>query len=377
MDIKDFKSGTHRHNLEYKSFSPNKISHEWIISDPEITSLLSRANRTIGELNAYSQIIPNVDFFIEMHILKEATTSSRIEGTKTNMEEALIPQEDLDPEKRDDWGEVKNYVEAINYSIAQLDTIPISNRLLKNTHKVLLSGVRGKHKLPGEYRKSQNWIGSSLKNAIYIPPHKSEVQDLMYDLEMFIHDDTMRVPHLIKIALLHYQFETIHPFLDGNGRLGRLLITLYLVSKGILVKPALYLSNFFEKNKSHYYDYLTRVRTMSDMKSWLRFFLIGAIETSENSIQVFKDIIKLKNHYDTQLLPKLGVKSVNAQKVLNEMYKWPVINSNKVSEILDVTPATANRLIRKLSDMKMLEELTGYKRNRRFILREYFNIFHE
>ena len=377
MDIKDFKSGTHRHNLEYKSFSPNKISHEWIISDPEITSLLSRANRTIGELNAYSQIIPNVDFFIEMHILKEATTSSRIEGTKTNMEEALMPQEDLDPEKRDDWGEVKNYVEAINYSIAQLDTIPISNRLLKNTHKVLLSGVRGKHKLPGEYRKSQNWIGSSLKNAIYIPPHKSEVQDLMYDLEMFIHDDTMRVPHLIKIALLHYQFETIHPFLDGNGRLGRLLITLYLVSKGILVKPALYLSNFFEKNKSHYYDYLTRVRTMSDMKSWLRFFLIGAIETSENSIQVFKDIIKLKNHYDTQLLPKLGVKSVNAQKVLNEMYKWPVINSNKVSEILDVTPATANRLIRKLSDMKMLEELTGYKRNRRFILREYFNIFHE
>jgi len=293
------------------------------------------------------------------------------------MEEALMPQEDLDPEKRDDWGEVKNYVEAINYSIAQLDTIPISNRLLKNTHKVLLSGVRGKHKLPGEYRKSQNWIGSSLKNAIYIPPHKSEVQDLMYDLEMFIHDDTMRVPHLIKIALLHYQFETIHPFLDGNGRLGRLLITLYLVSKGILVKPALYLSNFFEKNKSHYYDYLTRVRTMSDMKSWLRFFLIGAIETSENSIQVFKDIIKLKNHYDTQLLPKLGVKSVNAQKVLNEMYKWPVINSNKVSEILDVTPATANRLIRKLSDMKMLEELTGYKRNRRFILREYFNIFHE
>jgi len=239
MNLKDFKAGKYIKQIEYSSFLPEKISKEWIVSSPKINQLLSEANRLLGELNAFSQLIPDVDFFIKMHISKEAVTSSKIEGTKTNMEEALLKEEDINPEKRDDWNEVQNYIKAINYSITELEKLPLSNRLLKNTHKVLLEGVRGKHKLPGEFRKSQNWLGATLKNAIYIPPHHNKVPGLMSDLEIFLNDNEYYVPHLIKIAIAHYQFETIHPFLDGNGRLGRLLITLYLVSNDILKKPAL------------------------------------------------------------------------------------------------------------------------------------------
>jgi Fic family protein len=376
MDLKDFNSGKHIKQLEYKSFSPEKINHEWIISTPEVNKLLAEANRLIGELNAFSQIVPDVDFFITMHILKEATTSSRIEGTKTNMEEALVKEEDINPEKRDDWAEVQNYIKAINTSIDELETLPISNRLIKNTHKTLLSGVRGKHKIPGEFRSSQNWIGATLKDAIFIPPHHLEVIELMSDLEKFINDEDYFVPHLIKIAIAHYQFETIHPFLDGNGRLGRLLITLYLVSNNVLSKPSLYLSDFFEKNKGYYYDNLMTVRTTSNMTQWIKFFLVGVIETSKESIQVFKDIIKLKDDIETIRLPKLGSKIENGQQLMKQLFQVPVTDSKQVAELLKISPSTANRLINALIDLEILSELTGYKRNRKFIFKEYFRIFH-
>jgi Fic family protein len=316
MDLAKFKSGENIKQIEYSSFSPEKINHPWIISSPEVNKLLAEANRLIGELNAFSQIIPDVEFFISMHILKEATTSSKIEGTKTNMKEALIKQEDINPEKRDDWAEVQNYIQAINYSIKELEKLPISNRLIKNTHKVLLSGVRGKHKIPGEFRTSQNWIGATLKDAIFVPPHHTEIAELMGDLELFIHEDEFHIPHLIKIAIIHYQFETIHPFLDGNGRLGRLLITLYLVNNNVLTKPSLYLSDFFERNKAYYYDNLMNVRRNSDLVQWIKFFLVGVIETSKGSIQVFKDILSLKEKIELEKLPKLGSKIENGQKMI-------------------------------------------------------------
>lgn len=376
MNLQDFISGKHIKQVEYKSFSPEKINHEWIVSTPEVNKLLSEANRLIGELNAFSQIIPDVDFFITMHILKEATTSSRIEGTKTNMEEALVKEEDINPEKRDDWEEVQNYIKAINTSIEELEKLPISNRLIKNTHKIILSGARGKHKIPGEFRTSQNWIGATLKDAIFIPPHHSEVIELMSDLEKFINDEENHIPHLIKIAIAHYQFETIHPFLDGNGRLGRLLITLYLVSNDVLKKPSLYLSDFFEKNKTYYYDNLMTVRLTNNLTQWVKFFLVGVIETSKESIQVFKDIIALKNNIETVRLPKLGSKVEKGQLLMKQLFQVPITDSKQVSDLLKISASTANRLIKDLIDLEILSELTGYKRNRKFMFKEYFTIFH-
>jgi len=310
-----------------------------------------------------------------MHILKEATTSSRIEGTKTNLEEALIKEEDILPEKRDDWVEVQNYIKAINYSIKELENLPISNRLLRNTHKILLTGVRGKHKIPEEFRKSQNWIGATLKDAAFIPPHHSEIQDLMSDLEKFINDNEYQIPHLIKIAIVHYQFETIHPFLDGNGRLGRLLIILYLVSNDVLKKPSLYLSDFFEKNKVYYYDNLMSARINNNLIQWIKFFLVGVIETSKQSIQVFHDIIALKNKLEQDKLPKLGSKIENGHKLINHLFQIPITDAKSVSEYLQISPSTTNRLIKQFTELGILTELTGYKRNRKFMFKEYFNIF--
>ena len=207
MNLREYISGEYQQQYQYRSFSPTLINHRWEMIDGEVLALLSEADRTLGELNAYSQLVPDVDFFISMHITKEATESSRMEGTRTNIEEVFLDVEDVDPEKQNDWEEVQNYIKAINSAIAQLKTLPLSNRLLKDTHKILMQGVRGEAKQPGEFRSSQNWIGVSLKNAVFVPPHPEALSDLMSDLEKFIHNDQHFVPHLIKIAILHYQFE--------------------------------------------------------------------------------------------------------------------------------------------------------------------------
>jgi Fic family protein len=375
MRIEDFRAGKYIDQYQYKSFLPEKIDHEWIISTPEINSLLSDANRLIGELNAFSQLIPDVDYFIKMHITKEATTSSKIEGTKTNIEDVLIKEEDISPEKRDDWNEVQNYINAINFSISELEKLPISNRLIRNTHIVLLHGVRGEKKNPGEFRKSQNWIGATLKDAIYIPPHQSAVLDLMTDLESFLNDHKILTPHLIRIAIAHYQFETIHPFLDGNGRIGRLLITLYLVSNGILNKPSLYLSDFFEKNRINYFDNLMIARTKNNLSQWIKFFLVGIIETATSSINVFKKIIILREKIEIGKTSKMGSKAKRGLILVKSLYQNPIIDSNSICDLLDIAPSTANRLILDFQKEGILVELTGFKRNRKYIFREYFDIF--
>jgi len=375
MDIKDFQSGEYRQQYQYQSFLPSRVNHAWTLSDGDLLWLLSQADRKLGELNAFSQLVPDVDFFIRMHVSKEATTSSRIEGTQTNIEEALQKIENIAPEKRDDWEEVQNYVKAMNEAIAALEHLPLSGRLLKDTHRTLLQGVRGAHKLPGEFRASQNWIGgATLKSAAFIPPHHEDVPDLMADLERFLNDQSQAVPDLLKIGIAHYQFETIHPFLDGNGRIGRLLITLYLVSMGLLVKPSLYLSAFFEQHRQLYYDNLSRARTHNDLGQWLKFFLEGIRQTSENSIQTFKAIITLRAECE-QVVMALGKKTKLAQAALHWLYSKPIVDGQDLAAGLGVNISTAFRLIDDLVRLGILREITGFKRNRVFVFQKYVALF--
>jgi len=375
MSISNFKSGTLVQRLQYKSFEPTPINKLWHLDNDTLALLLSQADQKIGELNAFSQLIPDVDFFIKMHVLKEGAKSSRIEGTQTNIDEAVQKEEYINPEKKDDWQEVQNYVQAMNTAIAELDQLPLSNRLLKHTHKILLQGVRGKHKQPGEFRISQNWIGgSSLADAKFIPPHQDGVIELMADLEKFIHSEQNNIPHLLKIGILHYQFETIHPFLDGNGRIGRLLITLYLVSTGLLVKPTLYLSDFFEKNKEHYYDNLTVVRTKNDLVQWLKFFLEGVRVTAESSIHTFKEIIALRAAAEAKII-KLGKKQVLAKNVLQYLYGQPITDMQSLANELNISIPTTSRLLNDLVRLEILVEQTGFKRNRVFAFEQYLKLF--
>lgn len=375
MSITNFKSGKLAQRYQYKSFEPSKINTSWLVDNAELQLLLSQADIKLGELNAFSQLIPDVDFFIKMHILKEGTKSSRIEGTQTNIDDAIQKEEYIGAEKKDDWLEVHNYVEAMNQSIKALDKLPLSNRLLKQAHKTLMQGVRGNRKTPGEFRKSQNWIGgASLRDAVFIPPHETSVDDLMADLEKFLHNENLAIPQLIKIGIAHYQFETIHPFLDGNGRIGRLLITLYLVSNNLLSKPTLYLSDFFEKHRSLYYENLTRVRTGNDLTQWLKFFLEGVRATSENSIQTFKNIIKLRSEFEAKIA-KLGKKQEMAREFLQYLYSSPMVDSADIVKLFKINISTALRLIDDFVKLGILKEITGQKRNRNFVFGGYVKLF--
>ncbi len=375
MTINDFIAGKLMKRIQYQSFEPTLINTQWHLDNDAVAMLLSQADQKLGELNAFSQLIPDVDFFIKMHIAKEGTKSSRIEGTQTNIDEAIQKEEFIQPEKKDDWQEVQNYVQAMNTAMEALSSFPLSNRLIKNTHKILLQGVRGKHKQPGDFRISQNWIGgSSIADAKFIPPHPDAVLDYMADLEQFIHSTNTNLPHLIKIGIMHYQFETIHPFLDGNGRIGRLLITLYLVSNGLLVKPTLYLSDFFEKNKEHYYDNLTIVRSKNDLAQWLKFFLEGVRVTAESSIQTFKEIIALRNKVETKIIT-LGKRQMLAKNLLQYLYSQPITDMQSIAVALNVSITTVSRLINDFLHLEILIEQTGYKRNRVFAFEQYLNLF--
>ena len=375
MKFETFKAGAWTPRYQYKSFEPVLVDHAWIWEDPTINALLESANRALGELNAFSLIVPDIDLFIEMHVVKEAQTSSRIEGTQTGMDEALMTEDQIQPEKRDDWREVRNYVDAVNGAIAELQTLPLSNRLLRKTHEILMRGVRGENKQPGEFRISQNWIGgSSLMDAVFIPPHPDGVPALMSDLEKFWHDESITVPHLIRLAISHYQFETIHPFLDGNGLIGRLLVPLYLVSNGLLAKPSLYLSDFFERNRASYYDALMRVRVSNDMIHWVRFFLQGVAETATKGRNVFKEILALRTDAEHKLL-SLGKRAPNAKQALNLLYRRPMLSATDLEHGLGVSHPTANALLRDFIRLGILREITGAARHRLYVFETYLELF--
>lgn len=377
MKIEKFKSGVLINQDDYKTFKPAFINETWEWQDAEINTLLEEASRELGGLNSFSDLIPNIDVYIKMHIKTEANKSSKIEGTKTSIEEDLLQIEDISPEKRDDYEEVHNYIKALNYGIERIskDDFPLCNRLICEIHEILLQGVRGKHKTPGEFRRSQNWIGGTKpSNALYVPPSIVDMPDLMSDFEKFINNDDIKVPHLIKIALLHYQFETIHPFLDGNGRIGRLIIPLYLLSKGVLDKPCFYISDFFEKNRNAYYEGLERVRTKNDMSHWIKFFLTASIYTAKTAKSKFKRVVELVNQLNKEILEIKG-RPENTIRVLEAFYDAPILSGKQLQDITGLSQPTVDAAIRGMLEKNILKEITGYNRNRIYSLYGYFEIF--
>ena len=375
--MKDFIAGTYISQGCYKSFQPTLINRQWNLDNMEVIQLLSKADRELGRLDMYSDYIPNIDLFTSMHVLKEATQSSKIEGTHTNIEEALREKEDIPPDKRDDWEEVQNYIHAMETSIRELNKLPFSSRLIRHTHKTLLQGVRGENRQPGEFRRSQNWIGgATINDAIFIPPVYTAITDLMGDLENFVHNRDIFFPELLKIALIHYQFETIHPFLDGNGRVGRLMITLYMVDKGILKKPILYLSDFLEAHRRLYYENLMRVREKNDIIQWFKFFLAGIIETAKKGITTFDSILQLQKQIELEI-QKLGSRGINAQKIINYLYDKPLVNAEKVSEVAGISSPSAYKLIADLEKIGILKEITGGQRSREYVFDKYIKLFQQ
>ena len=373
--MQKFKAGIYLNQGTYKSFVPSIINREGEMNDMQVLSLLSKADRMLGRLDMFSEHIPNIDLFISMHIAKEATQSSRIEGTQTNIQQAVMPEESVPLDQRDDWAEIQNYISAMNLAIPRMEELPLSSRLIREIHGELMKGVRGKNKQPGEFRTSQNWIGgSNINDAVFVPPPFAKIPELMSDIEMFIHNPKTLLPDLLKIAIIHYQFETIHPFNDGNGRTGRLLITLYLVSKGLLKRPVLYMSDYLERHRNSYYSSITKVRTENDITQWLCFFLQGIVETAEKGVNTFNSILELEKENES-IIQLMGSRSANAMTVVKELYIRPVIDAKRVSDLCGITLQSAYNLIADLKDRGILTEITHGKRNRLYAMKQYMDLF--
>lgn len=361
-------------DLHYRAFIPNNLPFE-IIYDENLNSLLSKANLSIGRLDGVAENLPDVDYFIYMYVGKEAASSSQIEGTQATLSDYLKVESKIENiEIKKDVDEIKNYIDAINYGIKRLNEFPLSLPLIQELHKKLLKGVRGQNRAPGEFRRTQNWVGGvSLESAIYIPPSVNEMKQALYELEKFLHL-YIPIPVLVKIALIHYQFETIHPFLDGNGRIGRLLITLFLIHSGVLKKPLLYLSDFFKKHRQEYYDRLNNAREKDDLEGWLKFFLEGIRITSDNAVHTIKKINNLKIK-DTMLIQKSGYRGSNLINVYNHLFKSPYINAPVVEDITGIKRKNSINLLTRLENLGILKEITGNLKNKIYVYEEYENIF--
>lgn len=376
ISVENFTAGHYEAGFNYKYFVPNYINDSWSWTDPSLNHLLEKAAIRLGELNSFSRLVPNIDLFLQLHVAKEAVISSRIEGTQTRMDEALLPEIEVSPERRDDWQEVNNYIAAINSAISELENLPISSRLIKKTHRILLNSVRGEHKLPGEFRTSQNWIGGkSIADARFIPPSHLLVSDLMGDLEKFLNNEQIQMPALMKIAIAHYQFETIHPFLDGNGRIGRLLITLFLVKEGLLNKPLLYLSNFFENPKDLYYDNLSGIRTKNDMLQWIKYFLVGVEQTAALAASSLSDIIKFKEDLEHLIRTTYGRRATAGILLLHALLRNPFVKVEDAARICNLSYKAANDLVKQMCSDNILVEMTGQSRNRMFVFDAYLSLF--
>lgn len=361
----------------YKAFIPEPLPIKPPIKfDDELLNLLSEADRALARLDGIVTVLPNPDLFIAMYVKKEAILSSQIEGTQASLEGVLEFEANLVPKENIyDIKEVINYVKALDYGIERLKTLPMSLRLIKEVHKILMENTRGATKNPGEFRTTQNWIGpagAGLSEAIFVPPPPNMVINLMGDLENFIHQKD-NIPPLIKISLIHYQFETIHPFLDGNGRIGRLLITFYLYWKNLLSNPLLYLSFYLKKNREVYYDLLMKIRMEGLWGEWIKFFLKGVYETSQESANTAGEIIKLKDKIIYKLYEN-SVSSIYAVKLLEILFDKPLVEVKDVVSKLKIHKDTANELIKSFEKIGILHEITGKQRYRKYIFKDYVDI---
>ena len=374
MKIEDYKSGRMAKCYQYSCFIPSFVNHEWTWDSQDLTVLLERAVKSLASLDACAQFVPDIDLFIRMHIVREANASSRIEGTQTEMDEVLLPETAVVEERRNDWREVNNYVDAMNCAIDELKKLPLSIRLLKVAHKRLMNGVRGEMKMPGEVRTSQNWIGgSSIMTAKYIPPACEYLADLLSDLEKFWHNEDIHVSNLVRCAISHYQFESIHPFLDGNGRVGRLLIPFYLISKGELSCPSLYISAHFERHRDAYYEALSRVRTHDDLMGWISFFLDSVAETALTGCEKFRRIFALRDE-----MTSYSFKFKNtalSQQLFRYLYSVPRVTVNQVAENLACGYQTASRLVKPMIEDGILSPSSDAKRNTIYDFSRYLEIF--
>ena len=361
-------------DARYKAFIPNKLPFD-IRMDSDLQSLLSRADLALGRLDGVADILPDVDFFILMYVRKEATLSSQIEGTQATFVDVLKAEAKIeDSEIHKDVDEILNYIRTVNFGIYKSQQLPLSLRLIKEMHKELLKGVRGETKTPGDFRTSQNWVGGvSIQTASYVPPPNTYVLDLMGNIEDYLHDKSP-IPVLIKTGLVHAQFETVHPFLDGNGRMGRLLLTYYLCEQGVLREPLLYLSDFFKANKSIYYDKLNDFRQKDDIEGWLKFFLEGVIETSQKAVETARRIIKLRE-VTYQKIASLGRSSEKGMLLLRRLFTIPIVRVKDVEKIVSVENPNALSLVSKFVAKGILYEITGKQRNRVYSFKDYIDIF--
>jgi Fic family protein len=342
--------------------------------------LLSEADRALGRLDGSIQTLPNPDLFVYMYVRKEAVLSSQIEGTQSSLQDLLAVEAHLGTDTHpSDVGEVVGYVRAMNHGLSRLPKLPVSVRLIREIHRELLRELRGSHLEPGELRRSQNWIGPggcALAEATFVPPPPSEVPGALGALETFLHQDD-RLPLLVKIGLAHAQFETIHPFLDGNGRIGRLLITFLLCESGALRKPVLYLSHYFKRHRAEYYDRLQAVRDRGDFESWLAFFLRGVAEVSVTAAATAGQILELREQHRRAITTRMGRAAGNGHRVLDQLYEQPIVSVTTVRDLLGTTFAGANQIVRRLVDLKVLAEITGQARHRRFRYDGYIKLFEE
>lgn len=382
MNPAEHRSGRYVRQLEgYSAFIPKPLPPDPPIHyDDEIMALLSAADRALGRLDGSTDALPNLDLFVFMYVRREAALSSQIEGTQASLIDLLeFEAQAAEPERPVDVEEIANYVSAMNYGLARLAELPVSLRLIREIHERLLSGVRGSERTPGEFRRSQNWIGPpgcTLVDASYVPPPVEEMKDGLGKWESFIHDQ-QPMPALIKVGLAHAQFETIHPFLDGNGRVGRLLITFLLVESEILARPLLYLSHFFKQHRQDYYDHLQAVRDVGAWEGWLQFFLRGVAEVAIEATDIARKVIAMRDEHRLLITSHLGRGAGKGLTFLEHLYFRPIVNVNTVMQITELSFARANGLVRQLQDLGLLRETTGRRRNRVFAYEPYMALFRE